>query len=68
MKTEECTFGALNKKVIHRNTLPQVYLSGVLVFYPGADVRMQREVWSKILKILCKGQKRRRMMGRFQRG
>lgn len=32
------------------------YLSGVLVFYPGADVRMQREVWSKVLKILWRGQ------------
>lgn len=28
-------------------------LSGVLVLYPGADVRVQREVWSKVLKILC---------------
>lgn len=32
-------------------------LSGVLVLYPGADVRMQREVWSKILKILCRKQR-----------
>lgn len=29
------------------------HLSGVLVLYPGADVRVQREVWGKVLKILC---------------
>lgn len=27
-------------------------LSGVLVFYPGADVRVQRKVRGKVLKIL----------------
>lgn len=32
-------------------------LSGVLVFYPGADIRVQREVWSKVLKIFCREQK-----------
>lgn len=31
-----------------------LHLSGVLVFYPGADIRVQREVWSKVLEILCK--------------
>lgn len=37
------------------NALKVLYLSGVLVFYPGADIRMQREIWSKVLKILCRG-------------
>lgn len=31
-------------------------LSGVLVFYPGADVRMQCEVWSEVFKIFCRKQ------------
>lgn len=38
---------------------PVFYLSGVLVFYPGADVRVQREVRSKVLKILCEDRGRR---------
>lgn len=32
-------------------------LSGVLVFYPGADVRVQREVWGEVLEIFCRGPK-----------
>lgn len=36
-----------------RPTPGSPHLSGVLVLYPGADVRVQREVWGKVLKVLC---------------
>lgn len=34
----------------------KLYLSRILVFYPGADVRVQCEIWSKVFKILCGAQ------------
>lgn len=48
--------------MIRTNKCGMVFdLSGVLVFYPGADIRVQREVWSKVLEILCRGQRQKQV-------
>lgn len=43
------------------------HLSGVLVLYPGADVRVQREVWGKVLKVFCgnRGGGEKKVRGHF---